>query len=144
MTMQRHETLVWTAAQVLAWVTQHLDQSHDVRLGNDPEDDVSMGVFECSCGVQIHVRPVVSADPMAGLYAVTGAAPLQTPPRAAEPEVAVPVPRVTLAIHRPHRRVRMSIGNRGICVELAADDARTLAAALVTHAEQLAALKVSS
>jgi hypothetical protein len=141
--MERHETVVWTAAQVLAWVTQHLNQSHDVRLDNDPEDDRSAGAFRCSCGIHIQVRPVVAADPMAGLYAVTGAAPLETPARTSDPDVTVPVPRVTLAIHRPHRRVRMSIGKLGTCVELAADEARTLAQALITTADQLAALKVT-
>jgi hypothetical protein len=140
--MQRHETLVWTAAQVLAWVTHHVDQGHSVRLGNDPEDDVSMGAFVCGCGLQINVRPVVSADPLAGLYAVTGAAPLETPPpRVLAADVTVPVPRVTVSLQRAHRRVRVGIGTHGTCVELAADDARTLAQALVTHADQLAALK---
>jgi hypothetical protein len=137
----RQETAVWTTVQVLAWMRQHLDDGHDVRLrGSAPDDEDTHGLFQCrTCGQTLDARPVVASDPMSGLYAVTGAVPL-TAPRV----VALPTEeRAVLSIVRAHQRVRLSVGRHGACVELAPDQARTLAAALLEKATQLE-LSVSS
>jgi hypothetical protein len=143
-----HETQVWATSQVLAWLQHHLDDGHDVRLPSpDTEDDRSSGVFACSCGERIEARPVVASDPAAGLYAVTGATPL-IPPKVVSLQPAVvqttpettddlpPAPRATVSLHRAHRRVRVSVGQRGV-VEFDSAGTRKFANVLLKAADDL-------
>lgn len=76
---QRQETVVWTTAQVIAWIRQHLDDGHTLRGGDTDGDESPTGRLACSCGVTLDVRPLLTAEPWAGVHVVSGPATLTAP-----------------------------------------------------------------
>lgn len=82
------DTVIWSTAQVIAWIRRHLDEGHMLRGRDADADDSAAGRLACSCGVTLDVRPLIASDVSAGVHVVTGPAPLQALAAPGLPELA--------------------------------------------------------
>lgn len=134
----QQETVVWTLPHLYGWMHAHLDEGHRLSVRTPEDSDHNAGVFACSCGAALDVRPVAASDPTSGLYAVTGPRPVSAgvlPDPA--PGGAARVPLLldrAIVLDRAHQRVRVEFSRS---LNLTVDDAITLAAALLAKAAQL-------
>lgn len=85
---ERQDTVIWSTAQVIAWIRRHLDDGHTLRGRDADADESPAGRFVCSCGVTLEVRPLIASEVSAGVHIVTGPAPLDPLPAAGLSEIA--------------------------------------------------------
>lgn len=139
MSETQQETVVWTLPHLYAWMHVHLDEGHRLTVRTPEDSDHNAGVFACSCGTALDVRPVAVQDPTSGLYAVSGPRPvtsgLETTERAL-PELSASGS-LAVVLDKSQQRVRVEFGRLVTFLSLTPADAKLFAATLLAKAAQM-------
>lgn len=133
MSETQQETVVWTLPSLYAWMHEHLSVGHRLSVRTPEDSDHNAGVFACSCGVALDVRPVAASDPTSGLFAVSGPG-LPTGPAHRARDCTN---HVALTVDRQAQRVVLAFGDPATQISLTRDAAQGLAATLILEARSL-------